>query len=67
MILPIGVWLIRNRPEDMGLEPYGEPPMRGSQAGDEESGSTAAAFRDSTFGEAIRTPMFQRLTFGYFV
>ncbi len=67
MILPIGAWLIRNRPGDMGLEPYGEQPIPSSQAGDEEPGSTAPAFRDSTFGEAIRTPMFQRLTFGYFV
>ena len=67
VILPIGVLLIRNRPEDKGLEPYGERPVPISQAGDEESGSTAATFRDSTFAEAIRTPMFQRLTFGYFV
>ncbi len=62
VILPAGILLIRNRPEDKGLRAYG--------AGDNlpaVGGRRQAAEGDSTFGEAIRTPFFQRLTFGYFV
>lgn len=61
VILPAGMLLIRNRPEDKGLRPYG--------AGDNlpAGGRRGAAEGDFTFAEAIRTPFFQRLTFGYFV
>ena len=62
IILPIGILLIQNRPEDKGLRPYG--------AGDNLPGSGGrrqATEADFTFVEAIRTPFFQRLTFGYFV
>ena len=58
---------IRNRPQDMGLEPL--------EASGDGSGSTRAAKsdklkllgRDATFRKPIRTPLFVRLTMGYFV
>ena len=58
LVLPIGYFLIKNRPEDVGLRPKGEP------GGGAEPGSLVR--RDTTFREAIRTPFFWRLTFGYF-
>ena len=62
IILPIGILFIRNRPEDKGLRPYG--------AGDNLTGAGGrrqASDEDYTFADAMRTPFFQRLTFGYFV
>ena len=62
VILPFGAFIIRNRPEDKGLQPYGA---------DEDNPAGAARRRGGdvnfSFTEAIRTPMFQKLTFGYFV
>ncbi len=55
VILPVGILLIRNRPEDMGLLPQGQPGEPKSKGG------------DATFREAVRTPLFQMLTIGYFV
>ena len=66
VILPVGILLIRDRPEDGGLLPQGqpgEPKGKGGPAPD--SGSLFG--RDATFREAVRTPLFQRLTIGYFV
>ena len=62
VILPAGILLIRNRPEDKGLRPFG--------AGDNlpaSGGGRPAGEGDFSFAEAIRTPFFQKLTFGYFV
>jgi len=62
LILPIGILLIRDRPEDKGLAPFG--------AGDNQSaGAERRRGGDANFSfmEAVRTPMFQKLTFGYFV
>ena len=65
VIFPMGLLLIKNRPEDVGLKPEGAPP---SIAGaDGQGGNPALAFRDSTFAEAFKTPFFWKLTFGYFV
>ncbi len=63
IILPVGILLIRNRPQDKGLSAYG------SGDGPAGGGSPAAAIQRAnfTFSEAIRTPFFQKLTFGYFV
>jgi sugar phosphate permease len=67
LILPVSMLLIRDRPLDMGLEPYGElSPPKGEDGG-ASSSSELVPVRDSTFGEAIRTAFFWRLTFGYFV
>ncbi|MCH7736004.1 MAG: MFS transporter [Chloroflexi bacterium] len=69
LVLPVGFLLIRNRPQDMGLEPLGAP-VSGAGA---ESGRAARPGqekllgRDATFREALRTPLFRRLTMGYFV
>ena len=63
VILPSGFLLIKNRPEDVGLEPR-RP--EGSSAA-ESTGVTVETRPDATFGEAIRTGLFWRLTFGYFV
>ena len=62
IILPVGILFIRNRPEDKGLRPYG--------AGDNLTGAGGrrqASDEDYSFVDAMRTPFFQRLTFGYFV
>ena len=67
LILPVGIWLIRNRPQDMGLEPYGEPPRTLRSARDATTGKSAMVSRDFSYGEAMRTPLFWKLTFGYFV
>ena len=65
LVLPVGIWLIRNRPQDMGLLPQG---MRTGPAGRGGAGGASAAQRlDATFRDATRTPLFFRLTFGYFV
>ncbi len=65
IILPVGLLLIRNRPEDMGLKPEGAPPITSDS--DEAAKDPTRAFRDSTFAEALKTPFFWKLTFGYFV
>ncbi len=65
IILPVGLLLIRNRPEDMGLKPEGAPPITSDS--DEVAKDPTRAFRDSTFAEALKTPFFWKLTFGYFV
>ena len=63
VILPVGLLLIKNRPADVGLWP-----RRAEVSSDPESANaTVEALPDSTFGEAIRTGFFWRLTFGYFV
>ena len=58
VIFPVGALLIRNRPEDMGLEPMGERPA--PRGGGREG-------RDLTLSEAWRSSFFLKLTFGYFV
>ena len=59
--------LIRNRPEEVGLKAFGEN-------GDELAGKLRSTNkvgvilgRDATFLEALRTSLFAKLTFGYFV
>jgi len=67
LVLPVGFLLIRNRPQDMGLEPLGASEgelLRDSIVG---SGVEKLLGRDATFREALRTPLFVRLTMGYFV
>ena len=67
LVSPAGFLPIGSRPQDMGLEPL--------EASGDGSGSTRAAKsdklkllgRDATFREALRTPLFGRLTMGYFV
>ena len=67
LVLPAGFLLIRNRPQDMGLEPQGA--SDGKMFHDSTTGSGAEKLlgRDATFREALRTPLFVRLTMGYFV
>ncbi len=68
IVLSIGILLIRNRPQDMGLRPYGGGDRPDAPAGGRNSAAIAGNdARSATFAEAIRTPLFQRLTFGYFV
>ena len=62
VILPIGILLIRDRPEDKGLAPFGAGDNLSAGAGRRRGGDVTFSFM-----EAIRTPMFQKLTFGYFV
>ena len=62
VVLPIGIMLIRNRPEDKGLRPYGSGDNVSGGAGRRRGGDV-----NFSFTEAIRTSMFQKLAFGYFV
>ena len=62
MILPIGLLLIRNRPEDKGLTPLGGGDNLAANASRRRGGIV-----DFSFIDAVRTPMWQKLTFGYFV
>ena len=66
LVLPGGFLLIRNRPQDMGQEPLIAPPASGGGRG-ADAGSERILGRDATFREALRTPLFARLTMGYFV
>ncbi|PKB80942.1 MAG: hypothetical protein BZY88_07505 [SAR202 cluster bacterium Io17-Chloro-G9] len=67
LVLPIAYLLIKNRPEEVGLEPW--------SGSDSSTGAGAASpvqrqalfGRDATFREAIKTPLFLKLTLGYFV
>ena len=62
LVLPAAYLLIKNRPQDVGLRPLGDPISPAAQAD-----GTLAVGRDATVREAFRTPFFWRLTFGYFV
>ncbi len=62
VILPIGIIFIRNRPEDKGLSPYGAGDNLSAGAGRRRGGDVTFSFT-----EAIKTSMFQKLAFGYFV
>ncbi len=65
VVLPAGFLLIRNRPQDLGLEPLG--PAGGGPGGGARTGGEMLLGRDATFREALRTPLFARLTMGFFV
>ena len=67
LILPAGYLLIKNRPQDVGLQPRGEAVGPVDLDDDKSADSKVVAWRDATFGEALRNAFFWRLTFGYFV
>ena len=67
LVLPAGFLLIRNRPQDMGLEPLGASENAPGSARAARSDQLKLLGRDATFREALRTPLFVRLTMGYFV
>ena len=67
LVVPVGYLFIKNRPQDMGLQPQGESVSPTAQD-DGASGTSREQFgRGVTFREAIRTTFFWRLTFGYFI
>ena len=67
LILPIGILLIRNRPQDIGLQPFGAN-NDGTQGPVKSTNSVGSILgRDATFLEALRTSLFAKLTLGYFV
>jgi sugar phosphate permease len=67
LILPIGILLIRNRPQEMGLQAFGADGggTQGALRSDKKVGTMLG--RDATFLEALRSPLFAKLTLGYFV
>ncbi|MCI0863014.1 MAG: hypothetical protein J4N69_02120, partial [Chloroflexi bacterium] len=73
LVLPGGFLLLKNRPQDIGLEPFGALNGggglgRGAAAeSGPEPGLEKLLGRDATFREALRTPLFRRLTMAYFV
>jgi predicted MFS family arabinose efflux permease len=60
IVLPVAFILLRNRPADKGLQPYGYDPQAALAA----ARSSALAM---TLREAIRTPDIWRLSVGFFV
>ena len=60
IVLPVGFLLLRNRPADKGLEPYGHDAADAAQ-------QARRAGQGLTLREAARTGDFWRLTFGFFV
>lgn len=67
LVLPAGYLLIRNRPDDVGMEPFGGSiPEPGSRQVSPVQRLTLFG-RDASFREAIATPLFAKLTLGYFV
>ena len=67
VVLPAGYILIRNRPQDMGLRPMGESDGSLSRTHANAVRPETLFGRDATFREALRSPLFMKLTFGYFV
>ena len=67
LVLPVGFLLIRNRPQDVGLKSMGEPSGYMSRGRTDGGRPETLLGRDSTFREALRSPLFVKLTFGYFV
>jgi sugar phosphate permease len=67
LIAPLGFLLIKNKPEDVGLQPQRAPASSVSSQHPDGGGPVSMFGRDATFREALGTPLFQRLTFGYFV
>ena len=67
LILPIGMVLIRNRPDEVGLKAFGEDEdgPQGQLRSTQKVGVILGS--DATFLEALRTSLFAKLTFGYFV
>jgi MFS family permease len=59
IVLPVGFFLLYNRPADKGLEPFGYVP---GEAGNKRAGGPALTLRD-----AARTGDFWRLSLGFFV
>ena len=67
VVFPVGAVLIKNRPQDAGLLPYGQVPDGAAGPGAGGSRDPGAPSGHATFGQALRTGFFYRLTFGYFV
>ena len=67
LILPIGILLIRNRPQEMGLLPFGaiQGGIESLTKADKKVGTMLG--RDATFIEALKSSLFAKLTLGYFV
>src|SRR5262249_39755445 len=72
LLAPLNL-LLRQRPEDIGLEPDGDAPRRSARAGTAHAGHRAAnvvdavwASVDWTLGRAVRTRRFWWVALGYF-
>ena len=65
VILPLGYILIRNRPEDIGVEAFGQ--LSVSDKNDDASSMESDPLFNATAYEATRTSFFWHLTIGYFV
>jgi MFS family permease len=68
--LGLGVWgllmlpalfLVRNRPEDLGLEPDRLPPPAGPDDGTKPHAAGAGSYASWTSGQALRTPSFWKV------
>ena len=59
IVTPLLAWLLRDRPSDMGLEPYG--------LGAVETRSKGKAEVDKTYSQAVRSPLFYGLILFAFI
>jgi len=64
-IAPLSWWLIRKRPEDVGLLPDGDEPGTLAQPATARGGPAVAADTPWTVREAVRTRSFWLLTLGF--
>ena len=67
VVTPIGLLLIKNRPEDVGLQARGQLAELTEESGATPGDSVTLLGRDATYREALGSPLFAKLTFGYFV
>ena len=67
VMMPVGWLLLKDRPEDVGLRPMGAADELTGQSGAASGDQESLMGRDATFREALGSPLFAKLTFGYFV
>ena len=67
IVLPAGLLLIRNRPQDVGMEPLGDASDLRRRRSDPEDTAQDLYGRDANFRDTLTSNLFYRLTFGYFV
>ena len=67
VVLPVGLLLIRNSPQEMGMAPLGDSANLSGARGNRRETAAPIYGRDATFREALGSNLFYRLTFGYFV
>lgn len=63
LVVPLMILVVREKPEDKGLKPYGVEEIEAVQAAGREPGSSGMQFEGYTFSEALRMPVFWAVAF----